>query len=68
MKVDGGLLAICRKQEFIVLAAVHKHILYEHTWAKGSPDDIEICLQIGISIGIVGTQPLSGKMQPCRFI
>ena len=47
---------------------IHKHILYKYAWTKGSPDDVEIRLQIRVAVGVVGTDSLAGKMEFCGIV
>lgn len=51
-----------------VRAGIHEEILYDNAWRDGPAEDVEIDLQVGIAIGIVGAEALAGKTKLCGIV
>ena len=56
MEIDDSPGSFFRLQEGHVLPVIHKEILCQDSWAAGVSDDIEVLLDVGISIGEVSPE------------
>ena len=62
VKVDKRLLTFFREEEVVVVEGVHKEVLCQDGWAGSVTENVEVGLNVRISIGIVGTEVLAREM------
>ena len=68
MEIDDGLLAFGAEEESAVAARVHEEIFYENGRRKGPSEKVEVGLQVGVAVGVVGTESLAGEVELGTFI
>ena len=62
VEIDDGPGAFFRLKEGHVLAVIHKEVLCQDSGASGVADDVEVFLYVGISVGVVGPEPVAQQM------
>ena len=62
MKIDESLRALCGLKEGNILAVIHKEVLGQDSGAAGVANDVEVLLDVGISVGEVGPETHSRQM------
>lgn len=68
MKVNERLGAFCGLEEGDVVMVVHEEVFGEDGRASGMSEDVEVFLQVGISIGVVLSDAVTGQLDLCGFI
>jgi len=68
VEIDDGLLAFGTEEESAVAARVHEEIFYENCRRKGPSEKVEVGLQVGVAVGVVGTEALAGQVEFGGFI
>lgn len=67
MKLDDGGFALIAQQEVAALLVVHEPVLSQYGSASGMSQDIEVFLNVRVSIGIVEAHPVAGEDFLGRF-
>lgn len=62
VKIDESLRALCGLKEGNILAVIHKEVLGQDSGAAGVANDVEVLLDVGISVGEVGPETHSRQM------
>ena len=68
MEIDDGLLAFGAEEEGVVGAGVHEEVFYEDAGAEGVAEDVEVGFEVGVAVGVVGTEALAGEVELGGFI
>lgn len=67
MNLDDGGFAFIAQQEVAALHAIHKPVLSQYGSTSGMSQDIEVFLNVRVSIGIVEAHPVAGEDFLGRF-
>ena len=59
VKINESLRALCGLKEGNILAVIHKEVLGQDSGTAGVTYDVEVLLDIRISVGKVGPQPMA---------
>ena len=62
MEVNDGLLTCAGFEEGEVIGIGNEEILREDCWAEGVAEDVEVLLDVGITIGHIGAEFHAGKV------
>ena len=62
MKVDEGLLTFLAQKEVAVLVVVHEEVLGEDSGAGGVAEEVEVFLEVGVGVGVVGAEAVAGEV------
>ena len=47
---------------------IHEEVLHENGRRKGPSKKVEVGLQVGVAVGVVGAESLAGKVEPGCFV
>ena len=64
MKVNKGLLAFGAEEEGAVGGVVHEEVFGEDGGAGGVAEEVEVFLEVGVTVGVVGAEAHAGKVGP----
>ena len=64
VKVNEGLLAFGAEKEVAVFVVVHEEVFGEDGGAAGMAEEVEVFLEVGVGVGVVGAEAVAGKVFP----
>ena len=62
VEVNEGLLAFGAQEEGAVLVVVHEKVFGEDGGAAGMAKEVEVFLEVGVGVGVVGAEALAGEV------
>lgn len=62
MEVNEGLLAFGAEEEGAVGGIVHEEIFHKDCRSQGMAEKVEVFLEVGISVGVVGAEAVAGEV------
>ena len=68
MEVNERLGAYYRLEKGNIVLVLHEEILGEDSWAAAVAEDIEVFLEVGISVGVVFSDAVAGQLGRCNFV
>lgn len=68
VQVHDGLGAFCGLEEGYIVPIIHEEVLGQDSRAGGMPEDVEVFLKVGISVGIIFPDTMAGQLGLRSFI